>query len=49
MFKARGSQQPMILFPMERGRNTLVAGLTKLQIYPIHLFDNFILNSLLHI
>jgi hypothetical protein len=36
MLKARGSQQQMILFPMERGRNTLVAGLTKLQIYLIH-------------
>jgi hypothetical protein len=32
MFKARGSQQQMILFPIERGRNTLVVGLLKLQI-----------------
>jgi hypothetical protein len=32
MLKARGSQQQMILFPMERARNTLVSGLHKLQI-----------------
>jgi hypothetical protein len=32
MLKARGSQQQMILFPIERGRNTLFGGLPKLQI-----------------
>jgi hypothetical protein len=32
MLKARGSQQQMILFPMERGRNALVVGLLKLEI-----------------
>jgi hypothetical protein len=32
MFKARGSQQQMFLFPKERARNTLVVGLPKLPI-----------------
>jgi hypothetical protein len=39
MFKARGSQQQMILFPMERGRNTLVVGLLN---FKFNLSDPFI-------